>query len=83
MLGVTAFGIFLTPIFYNVIQWCSEWYAARQTAAEAAAPPARKLAEAAGVVAVRQADHGYMVPEPDLCVRLESLTYVERRPTMI
>ena len=32
MLGVTLFGIFLTPVFYNVIQWCSEWYAARQKA---------------------------------------------------
>ncbi|MEI8371361.1 MAG: multidrug efflux RND transporter permease subunit [Planctomycetota bacterium] len=32
MLGVTLFGILLTPVFYNVIQWCSEWYAARQEA---------------------------------------------------
>ncbi len=29
MLGVTLFGIFLTPVFYNVIQWFSEWQAAR------------------------------------------------------
>jgi multidrug efflux pump subunit AcrB len=35
MLGVTLFGIFLTPVFYNVIQWSSEWYAARRAAAEA------------------------------------------------
>ena len=34
MLGVTLFGIFLTPVFFNVIQWCSEWYAARKAAAE-------------------------------------------------
>jgi multidrug efflux pump subunit AcrB len=25
MLGVTLFGIFLTPVFYNVIQWFSDW----------------------------------------------------------
>jgi multidrug efflux pump len=24
MLGVTLFGIFLTPVFYYVIQWCEE-----------------------------------------------------------
>jgi multidrug efflux pump len=24
MLGVTLFGIFLTPVFYNVIQWFSD-----------------------------------------------------------
>ena len=35
MLGVTLFGIFLTPVFYYVIQWFSEWYAARKAAAEA------------------------------------------------
>jgi multidrug efflux pump len=34
MLGVTLFGIFLTPVFYNVIQWSSEWYAARNAAEE-------------------------------------------------
>jgi multidrug efflux pump subunit AcrB len=35
MLGVTLFGIFLTPVFYFVIQWASdkrvEWRAARET----------------------------------------------------
>ena len=25
MLGVTLFGIFLTPVFYYVIQWVKEW----------------------------------------------------------
>ena len=30
MLGVTLFGIFLTPVFYNVIQWCSERLAERR-----------------------------------------------------
>ena len=25
MLGVTLFGIFLTPVFYYVIQWLSDW----------------------------------------------------------
>ena len=43
MLGVTLFGIFLTPIFYNVIQWSSEWLAARQEAAEGETPPAGEL----------------------------------------
>jgi hypothetical protein len=27
MLGVTLFGIFLTPVFYYVIQWFSDWRA--------------------------------------------------------
>jgi multidrug efflux pump subunit AcrB len=27
MLGVTLFGIFLTPVFYYVIQWLTEWRA--------------------------------------------------------
>jgi multidrug efflux pump len=43
MLGVTLFGIFLTPVFYNVIQWCSESFAARAAAAEEL-PPEGKLA---------------------------------------
>ena len=47
MLGVTLFGIFLTPVFYNVIQWCSEWYAARQEAADATESPQGDLAGAA------------------------------------
>jgi multidrug efflux pump len=25
MLGVTLFGIFLTPVFFNIIQWFSDW----------------------------------------------------------
>jgi multidrug efflux pump subunit AcrB len=29
MLGVTLFGIFLTPVFYYVIQWFSEWRSAK------------------------------------------------------
>jgi multidrug efflux pump subunit AcrB len=36
MLGVTLFGIFLTPVFYSVIQWSSDWYEARRAAAEKA-----------------------------------------------
>ena len=39
MLGVTLFGIFLTPVFYNVIQWSSEWFAARKAASEEELPP--------------------------------------------
>jgi len=30
MLGVTLFGIFLTPVFYYVIQWFSDWRAERR-----------------------------------------------------
>jgi multidrug efflux pump subunit AcrB len=30
MLGVTLFGIFLTPVFYYVIQWMSDKHAARR-----------------------------------------------------
>ena len=25
MLGVTLFGIFLTPVFYSLIQWIADW----------------------------------------------------------
>ncbi len=31
MLGVTLFGIFLTPVFYYVIQWVSDRFAAPST----------------------------------------------------
>ena len=34
MLGVTLFGIFLTPVFYYVIQWASD-RRARHTASDA------------------------------------------------
>ena len=40
MLGVTLFGIFLTPVFFYVIQWFAERSAAGQDAAEGVAPPA-------------------------------------------
>src|SRR5207248_2363172 len=33
MLGVTLFGIFLTPVFFYVIQWVSDWRAQAQEAA--------------------------------------------------
>ena len=33
MLGVTLFGIFLTPVFFYVIQWFSDRRAARKAAA--------------------------------------------------
>ena len=45
MLGVTFFGIFLTPVFFNVIQWLSD---RRQTAlvtVPAAAEPSPTAAE--------------------------------------
>jgi multidrug efflux pump len=34
MLGVTLFGIFLTPVFYYVIQWFADWRANRKAASE-------------------------------------------------
>jgi multidrug efflux pump len=37
MLGVTLFGIFLTPVFYYVIQWFTDWRSA-ETAALVSAP---------------------------------------------
>ncbi len=39
MLGVTVFGIFLTPVFYYVIQWAKDWRGSR---AEPAAESARE-----------------------------------------
>jgi multidrug efflux pump len=39
MLGVTFFGIFLTPVFYYVIQWFAERDAAGRTVAAAVAGP--------------------------------------------
>jgi multidrug efflux pump subunit AcrB len=39
MLGVTLFGIFLTPVFYYVIQWFSDRRAARRAEQPPAGPP--------------------------------------------
>jgi multidrug efflux pump len=38
MLGVTLFGIFLTPVFYYVIQWAAERYAQRGSKNQAGGP---------------------------------------------
>ena len=38
LLGVTLFGIFITPVFYFVIQWLGPT-ASRMAAAEDAEPP--------------------------------------------
>jgi multidrug efflux pump len=38
MLGVTLFGIFLTPVFYNVIQWFSDLRQKRLERANAMVP---------------------------------------------
>jgi multidrug efflux pump len=46
MLGVTFFGIFLTPVFYYVIQWFAEKGDAKPAAAAAA--PGKDAAGAAG-----------------------------------
>jgi len=40
MLGVTLFGIFLTPVFFYVIQWYADRRAARKAAAEGRRPEA-------------------------------------------
>jgi hypothetical protein len=37
MLGVTIFGIFFTPVFYNVIRWFAERRAPAPVAVKAAA----------------------------------------------
>ena len=39
MLGVTLFGIFLTPVFFYVIQWLSDRRHPRQNAALSNGPP--------------------------------------------
>ena len=44
MLGVTLFGIFLTPVFYYVIQWYSDWGMSRRTNDSAAAQPPLEVA---------------------------------------
>ena len=40
MLGVTLFGIFLTPVFYYVIQWFKDWRAGNGATAMPADRPA-------------------------------------------
>ena len=39
MLGVTLFGIFLTPVFYYVIQWFNDFRIAQQGACAGAFCP--------------------------------------------
>jgi Cu/Ag efflux pump CusA len=39
MLGVTFFGIFLTPVFYYVIQWFADRHGPPRTLAKAAPGP--------------------------------------------
>ncbi len=39
MLGVTGFGLFLTPVFYVVIMWFKERRAKTPTPAPTQAPP--------------------------------------------
>jgi len=48
MLGVTLFGIFLTPVFFNVIQWFVDWRAARRRPADDGDDAAELEAEIAG-----------------------------------
>ncbi|HEX8200413.1 MAG TPA: efflux RND transporter permease subunit, partial [Isosphaeraceae bacterium] len=44
MLGVTLFGIFLTPVFFSVIQWLGDLRAARRPAATETETPAEHSA---------------------------------------
>lgn len=50
MLGVTFFGIFLTPIFYNVLQHFSEWWSPLKHAGPHAGEQVRELAGEQAVV---------------------------------
>jgi hypothetical protein len=52
MLGVTLFGIFLTPVFFYVIQWVNDLRANARAADTIPLAPARKteLSEPAPVI---------------------------------
>ena len=43
MLGVTLFGIFLTPVFYYVIQWVSDLLSPTIEQAVEGSPPTRPV----------------------------------------
>src|SRR5437016_10688864 len=45
MIGVTCFGIFLTPVFYSVVRWFSERKAVAPGLPHAEAAPARSVSE--------------------------------------
>jgi predicted RND superfamily exporter protein len=49
MLGVTLFGIFLTPVFYYVIQWASDWRAEARRRAGFPAEESQEYDDDAGV----------------------------------
>jgi multidrug efflux pump subunit AcrB len=55
MLGVTLFGIFLTPVFYYVITWVKDRRGARPVAAPAAPPSPNGVAHPDGEVGERPA----------------------------
>jgi multidrug efflux pump subunit AcrB len=57
MLGVTLFGIFLTPVFFYVIQWLIDWRQAR-----AAAPPGPTAAGAPSGNGVAAPHEAALVP---------------------
>jgi multidrug efflux pump len=46
MLGVTLFGIFLTPVFYSVVRWFSERRSSKAADSAALQPPAEAAAPA-------------------------------------
>jgi multidrug efflux pump subunit AcrB len=48
MLGVTLFGIFLTPVFYYVIQFFGDWRAQARAEAEARGHPPQNPAQVVG-----------------------------------
>jgi multidrug efflux pump subunit AcrB len=63
MLGVTLFGIFLTPVFFFVIQWFNDWRAKDQGERSAGPRPAPPAHEPAPAV-VAAADGTAIVTEP-------------------
>jgi multidrug efflux pump len=60
MLGVTAFGIFFTPVFYSVVRWFTE----PKTVATARAPAGKQIPTVATDRELKEASDGHAA-EPD------------------
>src|SRR5205807_218712 len=68
MIGVTVFGVLLTPVFYYVLMWFGE----RPGGAKAAAPrPAGEVAEHVPVVEPPGDGVGKLPPEAEAGIRTE------------
>ena len=59
MLGVTLFGIFLTPVFFYVIQWVSDWRESRVKVPRTPPKPPE-------TVPIPRSSRGRMGPSPSL-----------------